>query len=277
MSTLTPSGEKLVILLNETFVPPTIFDDTRISFGVPTDAPGDATDYDTVVIGSAIPGMGYFGDAEIHYTRVPLINLGTVTLASLSVFTPATLIAALNAQCEAFLDVTDFVSFTIPTIPNGGSAPLTLTADPSSLGWKGAITLTLLHDKPQLSAVVGAKTLNAMVSPDAAGNAVNGRALLFNVDFTSFRDAIKPMALPIQPGWNYMGFTDYAALADVCARIGIPGFPAPWVASQVADYATSQIADSNQNFDRVVVMGYVPSGPMYPGPLYFHYNLLDNR
>lgn len=277
MSTLTPSGDKLVILLNETFTPPTIFDDTRISFGVPTDAPGDATDYDTVVIGSAIPGMGYYGDAEIHYTRVPLLNLGTVTLASLAVFTPATLIAALNAQCEAFLDVADFVAFTIPTIPNGGSAPLTLTADPSSLGWKGAVTITILHDKPQLSSVVGSKTLNAMVSPVPTSGWKNGKALLFNVDFTSYRDAIKPTLFLINPQLGYMGFADYESLADVCARIGIPGFPAPYYTSQVTDYATSQVPDSNQNFDRVVVMGYVPSGWLYPGPLYFHYNLLDNR
>lgn len=277
MSTLTPSGDQLVILLNETFSPPQIFNDQRITFGVPTDAPEDATDYDSVVIGSAIPGMGYYGDAEIHYTRVPLTNLGDVTLASLTAFTPATLITALNAQCEAFLDVVDLETFTIPTIPEGGSAPLTLTADPSSLGWKGSVTVTILHDKPQLSSVVGSKTLGALPDPNPANGWVNGKALMFNVDFTSYRDAIKPTAYEVQQGWYYAGFADYDALADICARLGFPGFPAPWVNSQVADYATSAVPDSNQNFDRVVVMGYVPGGSMYPGPLYFHYNLLDNR
>lgn len=275
---LTPSGEKLVVLLNETFSPPTLFSDQRLTFGVPTDAPAGATDYDTVVMGSAIPGMGYYGEAEIHYTRVPLTNLGSVTLASLSGFTPQTLIAALNAQCQAFLDVSDFQSFTVPDIPVGGSTPLTLSADPSSLGWKGSITLTLSHDKPQLSSVLGNKTLNAMTSPNA-GYRVNGKATLFYVDFTSYRDAIKPTLMSMWPlpapgGW---GFANYVAVADICAQLGLPGFPAPAWNAQVSDYATSAVPDSNQNFDRVVVYGPIQGGALYPGPLYFHYNLLDNR
>lgn len=278
-TTLTPSGEKLIVLLNETFSPPTIFSNTRLTFGTPTDAPEDATDYDTIVSSSAIPGMGYYGDAEIHYTRVPLANLGDVTLASLTAFTPATLVAALNAECDAFLDVTDFETFTVPDVSEGSSAPLTLTAASTSIGWKGSITLTVLHDKPQLSSVISVKTLNAIASPNPTNGYVNGKAFLFNVDFTSYRDAIKPTLQPMFPlpapgGW---GFADYASLADICARLGLPGFPPPQYNAQVADVATSQVPDSNQNFDRVVVYGFVPGGALYPGPLYFHYNLLDNR
>jgi hypothetical protein len=275
---LTPSGEKLVVLLNETFTPPTIFDDKRITFGAPTDVSGQFADYDTVVMGSAIPGMGYYGDAEIHYTRVPLSNLGTVTLASLTGWTNASLIAALNAQCQAFLDPVDFQAFTVPTVDVGQTAPLTLTADPTSLGWKGSITLTLAHDKPQLSSVVGNKTL-ATLSDGLSTPGARGRAMLFNVDFTSYRDAIKPTLQPMWPlpAPGGYGFADYAALSDVCTRLGIPGFPAPQWTMQVADHATSEIADSNKNFDRVVVMGYVGAGAFSPGPLYFHYNLLDNR
>lgn len=275
---LTPSGEKLVVLLNETFSPPTLFDDKRLSFGTPTDVSGQFPDYDTVVMGQAIPGMGYYGDAEIHYTRVPLSNLGTVTLASLSGWTNASLIAALNAQCQAFLDVTDFQAFTIPDVAVGQTAPLTLTADPTSLGWKGSITLTLAHDKPQLSSVVGNKTLTTL-RDGLSVQGGRGHSLLFNLDFTSYRDAIKPTLQPMWPlpnpgGW---GFANYAAVADVCARLGIPGFPAPQWNMQVADHATADIADSNKNFDRVVVLGYVGWGALAPGPLYFHYNLLDNR
>lgn len=272
---LTPSGEKLVVLLNETFSPPVIFNDSRISFGTPTDAPAGTPDYDTVVMATAIAGMGYYGDAEIHYTRVPLSNLGVVTLASLNGWTNASLIAALNAQCQAFLDVSDFQAFTVPDISAGGSAPLTLSADPSSIGWKGSITLTLSHDKPQLTAVIGSKTLRTLSNLNA-GYGVNGKAFLFNVDFTSYRDAIKP-AFYAAGILSFSGFTDFATVADICARLGLPGFPGPAWNTQVSDYATSQVADSNQTFDRVVVYSPIQAGPLYPGPLYFHYNLLDNR
>jgi hypothetical protein len=74
-----------------------------------------------------------------------------------------------------------------------------------------------------------------------------------------------------------MGFANFPAIATVLRALGIPGIPAPQYNSGVSDQPTSAVPDSNQSFDRVVVYGFVAGGSLYPGPLYFHYNILENR
>jgi hypothetical protein len=274
MTTFTPSEEQLVIELNQTFLPPKIFDDTRISFGTPTAV--TASDHDTEVVATGIPGRGYYGTALIKYTRVNLAALtGLVTLYSLNDFTLDVVCSMMNSQLGTFLAPVDFQPPTFPTIGAGSSATVTLVADPSSIGWTGQVDIVLTHDKPRLDQVVGVKSLIPLKWP--TWPYVNGRDFLWNIDFTSYRDAIKPTLQPMWPlpapgGW---GFADYASLIDVCTRIGVPWFPNTGWTNQVSDNATSQVADSNQSFDRVVVMGYVPAGKFYPGPLYLHYKTFD--
>lgn len=275
MSTFTPSGDKLIILLNETFNPPKLFSDQRISFGVPV-AVEDASDYNTVVDASAIPGMGYYGDAEIHYTRVDLSRIGNVTIRSLNPFTLEYIVSVLNAQFNAFLDVKDLQPVTIPDVPVGGAVSLVLTADSASLGWIGQVSVSLSHDKPTLDSVINPKALSVQQSNLPSDGHLNAVALMYNVDFTSYRDALR-LKQGIDAGLPIWGFTDYPAIADVCKRIGIPGIPnAAWNA-QLRDVATNQHPMANPKFDRVVVMDYVQGGIYFPGPLLFHYNLLENR
>jgi hypothetical protein len=277
MATMTPSGEQLIILLNETFIPPTIFSDTNLVFGTPSAAPEDATDYDTVVDVTGVPGRGYFGDAEIHYTRVPLSNLdGLVSLASLDDFTLASIASLMNAAYGTFLDASDFVPQDIASPTQGNSSTVTLVAADTSLGWKGQVDITITHDKPHLNVAISNQRLNVLT--DGASYYLNGRDYLWNFDFTSLRDAIAPKYFPINQSFGYSGFTDFATLADVCTKLGIPAFPQPnWVNTNVADYATSQIADSNKNFDRVVIYAPILGGRFYQSSLYFHYNVLENR
>lgn len=277
MATMTPSGEQLVILLNETFVPPTIFSDTNLVFGTPSAAPEDATDYDTIVTATGVPGRGYFGDAEIHYTRVPLSNLaGIVSITSLDNFTLDSIAQLINAAYGTFLDASDFVPQDITTPPLLGSSTITLVAADTSLGWKGSVDITITHDKPHLNTVIANQRLNVLT--DEANYYLNGRDYLWNFDFTSLRDAIKPKLYIIGNGFAYNGFTDYTTLSEVCTKIGIPAFPNPsWINTNVADYATSQIADSNKNFDRVVIYAPVWGGRFYTSAMYFHYNVLENR
>lgn len=278
MSTFTPSGEMLVVLLNETFIPPTIFADTSISFGIPTDAPDGATDYDTVVIGTGIPGRGYYGTAEIHYTRVPLSNLESlVSLNSLDPFTLDVIVSMLNAQYNTFLDDSDLEDVTLPVLNPGDSATVTLTAAPDSLGWKGSVDITINYGKPFIASVVSSRSLAVLSDGLIPGQPLSGIQMLFDIDFTSYRDSLAVTAYEAGTVWAFNGFADYDTLADVFVRIGLPAFPAPTWSFGVADFPTSQIADSNQDFDRVVVMSKVSSGKFAPGPLYFHYNLLDNR
>lgn len=281
----TLSGEQLIILLNETFTPDPLFTDVNLVFGTPQAAPDGSVGFDTTVDVTGIPGRGYWGDAVIQYTRVPLSNLaGLVSLASLDNFTLASIATMMNATLGTFLQEDDFVPQTITTPPLLGSSTITLVAADTSLGWKGSVDITITHDKPHLNNVIAANRLNTMY--DAYSSAVvnhqpyykNGRDFLWNYDFTSMRDALKPKYIPITQNYGYYGLSDYATLAAACTKVGIPYFPnASYGWTGVGDYATSQIADSNKNFDRVVILGTIWGGIFYGSSMYFHYNVLENR
>lgn len=279
MAAMTPSGEQLVILLNESFVPPTIFTDTNLVFGAPTDAPEGATDYDTVVVATGQPGRGYYGPAEIHYTRVPLSNLeGLITLYSEAAFTLQNICDQMNSQFGTFLDPTDFQTPTLPTLSPGQSGSATLVAASTSLGWKGQFDIALNYGKPFLNSAIAVKYLNVLTDALTGTNGyLNGATFMANIDFTSFRDALKPKLYYPGSWYAYWGFTDWPTVQSICNKIGIPAFPGPAWNSQVADYATSQLTAANKNFDRVVVLGPIQGGRFWPSSLYFHYNVLENR
>ena len=276
MSDFSQSADEIVIALNNQFLPPKLFSDKRLSFDVPQPAAGE--DYDTTVIAHAIPGMGYYGDATVRYNRISLAMIGdqtTIVLQSEEQFTLQSICDQINGDREAFLDVVDLEPVTPPTLNPGDTVVITITASASSLGWKDSTTVTLSYGKPQLNAAIRNKSLLVLKSQMATDGSVNAKALLYNTDFTSYRDAIRPVQRPYGATF-YWGYGNYAALLGVCRQIGVPGFPDANVFAQVQDYATSQIADSNPSFDRVVV-GQVASGPLAPGPIYFHYNNLDTR
>jgi len=279
---LTPSGEQLVILLNETFTPPTVFNDVNLVFGTPQAAPDGAVGYDTTVDVTGVPGRGYWGDVVLQYTRVPLSNIAGSNIASLNDFTLDSVAQLLNAQYGTFLDASDFVPQDITTPPLLGSATITLVAADTSLGWKGSVDITITHDKPHLNTVIATNRLATL--SDALTNRnpyyplqFSGRDYLWKYDFTSYRDALKPAHYGGTSLFQYTGFTDFTSLSAVCRKIGIPYFPGPQWNSQVGDYATSQIADSNKNFDRVAILYNVQAGIFWQSNMYFHYNVLENR
>lgn len=272
----TPSEQKLTDLLNVTNLPPKLFDVTRLTYGTPEAVTGQA-DYDTQVLASAIPGMGYYGDQLINYTRIDLSVLETqVNLFSLNGFTMDSIVSMLNAQFATFLTTGDLVPATIPPLSAGQFETVRLFADPSSIGWQGQVDITITYGKPQLNAVVGQKTVNALKWRDYPYR--SGLEMPWNTDFTPMRDSIKPTLY----GKAYYGFADYETLSDICTKLGFPWFPPPNVNEQVGDYATTspQAAGSNTAFDRVVIYGPIWSGFFnvmngFDGYFYFHYNNFD--
>lgn len=272
----TPSGEQLVILLNETFLPPTIFSDKNLIFGTPSPAPDGSVGFDTVCDVTGVPGKGYYGDATIQYTRVPLSNIGSPQIYSLDNYTLDTVAALLNAAYGTFLVAADFVPQDITTPPLLGSATITLVAASTSLGWEGQVDVIITHDKPHLNNVITSNGL-AVLTDNLSQKNWNGRDYLWTYDFTSLRDAIKVVNYQYALNSFYAGLADFGTLQTVCTKLGIPYFPPPYVQQQCSDYATSQISDSNPNFDRVMIMGPVQGGTFYRSNLYFHYNVLENR
>jgi hypothetical protein len=272
----TPAENQLVILMNETFFPPKDFDNTRISFGTPVAV--TASDHDTEMEVDGIPGRGYYGSAIVLYTRVSLTQLADqVNLYQQGQFTLATICSMLNAQFNTFLDPTDLVPMTIPSLEAGQYETITLTAAADSVGWKDSVDIVITYGKPALSAVIGSTSLKVNINPLLNGwwSNLSGTNVLYNIDFTSYRDSLAVTQQPWYQNVTYASFADYATIADICHALGLPGIPNAGPYNQLGDYATSQMPGSNPAFDRVVVMGYVPWGEFYPGPLMFHYNQFD--
>lgn len=265
---MSQSSEKLIILMNETYFPPTEFDDTRITFGTPTAVDEDGWNTELPVDG--IPGKGYFGEATVKYTRVPLSRMlpvsGTgITLNSQDPFTLDIVCNQLNALSGAFVDPADLEDVTFPTLTPGESSPVTLTAADDSIGWIGTVDITVLNALPNLSNVVGTTALPVLTWAGTPPGMITGRAFLWTQDFTSLRDALLP-----DP--DTQSYTDWDSLqSSLLNRLGMASFPP----GKIIDYATSDVADSNQDFDRVVVQASVMSTNQLIGPIYYHYNTFD--
>ncbi|MDR3392202.1 MAG: hypothetical protein P4L77_10770 [Sulfuriferula sp.] len=274
----TPSEVQLTNLLNITNLPPKLFDATRLTYGPASSVAGDG--FDTQVTATAIPGMGYYGEQVVSYTRINLNVLeAQVNLYSLSGFTLASIVSMLNAQFDTFLDVVDLVPATIPELSAGQSEVVHLAADPASIGWQGSVDITITYGKPQMNAVIGQKSLNTLKWADYPYR--SGLEMPWNTDFTSMRDSLKP-TLYGTGQYAYYGFADYETLSDICTKLGFPWFPPPNWQEQVGDYATTspQAAGSNTAFDRVVIYGPIQSGFFnywngFNGYFYFHYNNFD--
>lgn len=273
----TASEQQLTNLLNQANLPPKLFDNTRLTYGAAEAVTGESG-YDTQVLATAIPGMGYYGTQLIYYTRINLAVLESqVNLYSLTGFTLDTIVSMLNAQFDTFLDVSDIVPMDIPTLSAGQAETITLVAQDGSIGWQGQVDITITYGKPQLNAVVGRKSLSALkwgTYPYA-----DGVRMLWNVDFSSYRDALLPKQYGTAP-YTYQGFSDYQTISDICTKLGIPWFNnAQWWVQQVTDHATSELSDANPAFDRVVVMATVLGGYFsnyqWSRKIYFHYNTFD--
>lgn len=265
------SSDRLYQVLNDDELPPFDFTPANVALGVPV--PDASGDWNTKLVLTGIPAeggavdpsqpvpKGYFGTETVFYTRVSLTALGTPTVQSLDDFTLQSIIDQLNASLGTFLTVDDFEPVTIPTVPTGDSANVTLTAVAGSIGWIDTVTVTLTHDKPLLSAVIGVKALSALANPIGPNGKMPGYFLTGVFDFTSMRDSL------VVVDGNY---ADFPTLQSVLTKLGIPGFT-QWT---IEDLPTSSVPTANQSFDRVVVQSNVVASPM-GGPLYFHYNLFD--
>lgn len=272
----TLSEQKLTDLLNISNLPPKLFDHTRLTYGAPQAVAGSG--YDTQVVATGIPGKGYYGDQTISYSRIDLSVLASkVSLFDVNPFTVDSIVSMINAQYATFLETSDLVPPSIPTLTQGGaSGTVTLTADTSSIGWKGTVDITITYGKPPLTSVIGSKMLSTLKWADYPYR--NGLEMLWKIDFTSFRDALAVKYYQANPIYlSFNGFTDYEKISDICIKLGIPWFPGPGWNQQVSDHATSEVPGSNTAFDRVVVMAPVQAGffRTYDGALYFHYNNFD--
>lgn len=228
-------------------------------------APIEAEDANTVLTIQAKPGRSYTGEVEIRYKRLDLSAiLAGADLRSTEPFTEQMIIDLLNTQFQLFLTLEDFEDFDPPALELDQSATLTLVAKADSRGFYGSAEIDLMYGKTLLESVVGSRTLREFNHPDVGISGFkSARMMTWGQDFTSLRDAIKPKAVTLL-------YSDWTALQAACTYLRIPS----WKEGTIQDYPTSEIADSNQSFDRVVIQRNVSSSEMR-GDVYLHYNNLE--
>lgn len=259
------SREKLIAFLNADFTPQKEFTKKNLAFSDPAVDLGE--EWNTKMLIKGVPGKGYYGQVEVQYRRVSLTQLGdAVEIRQEEPFTIEQICIQLNGLMGAFLSPEDLEEVELPVLTVGQSAVVTLTAKGDSIGWADQVTITITFGKPYLRAVVPSRSLlNTRLPPGGRTDYPSAWALLFYTDFTSYRDA-----LLIDPETKL--YTDPDALQALTLRLGIPS----WGVMGAGDFSTAEVPTSNQDFDRVVIQGFLGSWGMY-GPIYFHYNLLDGE
>lgn len=252
------NSERLIIVLNDQFLPPKEFTEKRLSFGdaqVSTD-----NDRNTKLEIDGIPGKGYYGAVEVYYNRLVLTDyLTSFSFRSDQLITKETVVTSLAARYGLEISPDDFVDVDIPVLGEGENTYITLEVKPESIQWVGSIQCYLEYGKAWLDASVTQTSLDRLAHPNPAPTKAYGKMATWGYDFSGIQTALKPTSTG--------DYADWGTVATLCAVLGIP----QWVKGKVIDQPTSAVPGSNTDFQRVVIQNQVISGLMQ-GPLYFHYN-----
>ena len=213
----------------------------------------------------AVPGRTYVGTQTLLYKRIDISEaLSDAQLRSVEPFTVQSVIDMVNRQFGLFLIEDDLEPFTPPSLALDESKSLTLVSKSGSFGFMGSVEIDLKYGRTLLESVVIIRLLPLFEHPDDPLKGIrSARMMTWGIDFTSLRDSIK-----VDPVTN--SYADWATFQTACLYLGLPA----WTQDTIVDKATTEVPDSNPAFDRVVVQANV-SNVDITGPLYFHYNLLD--
>lgn len=221
--------------------------------------------HNTQVTIEGVPGRTYVGSQTLLYKRISLTEvLADLQLRNIVPFTTQMVLDMVNTQLGLFITIDDLEPFTPPELALNETAALTLVSKPESFGFVGSVEIELMYGRTLLESVIGIRLLKLFAHPNNPDlNKQSGRMMTWGVDFTSLRDSMKVNPLT-------RSYTDWATFQSACIYLQIPA----WNQGIIVDQPTSAVPDSNQDFDRVIIQTSVNSAYIL-GPLYFHYNLLD--
>lgn len=129
-----------------------VLDNSEVVFSLPT-ANNDVLRNTKITI-SAADGSPFSGSVEVFYHRINLSELGDIDVQSATIFTPANIVASINAQFNTELTLADIETFTIPSMKiEGDVSEITITAKTNALGWLGSTDIFLgLNIPPNMNA-----------------------------------------------------------------------------------------------------------------------------
>lgn len=257
------SAEKLLQLVNEANIPKRLLTTLNVSLSEVSEDTS-VSDKNTVLKLSGVPGRGYSGNVNVHYRRINLSQvLGDQPLRSTELISKARVVQMINQAYGLFLVPEDLQDVEVPNLSDANpQGVMSIIAAVDSIGFMGSIELTLQYGRSWLDAVVNVRILPTLNHPIVPSVRRSTRMLTWNKDFTCIAEAIKPDKLTGT-------YTDWSLLQTVASHYGIPA----WPQGRVRDLATSEVADSNPAFERVIVQPAVYTAEL-EGPIYLHYNVI---
>jgi len=224
----------------------------------------------TGVVLSGIVGKGYKGEVEILFDRHDLSALFSGDGVAAKARTNGTinrdwLLSHLNNKYGLYLEPVDIQEPVIPEFDTLETTQLIeIQVKDNSWNWMGRVVVETTYGNPLLETVVLVRLLPLLDHPTdltiLGSNRRYGYMSTYNFDFTGYK---KDLQIDPKTG----RWANFSRVLEIGAKAGLPS----WNNNSVVDRATSEIANANPKFQRVMIQTYATGGVM--GPLYFHYDL----
>ncbi|MND14884.1 hypothetical protein D3C81_498260 [compost metagenome] len=235
---------------------------------------------DTKVNVRGVDQVDYDGQVAIEYSRLDLGVLFNGTyraeFEALGASNLHRLLPALNQALGTNFTPKDLQNIDLITLGQGDQVTLELRAKPGSVAYTGFTRVLFNRKIVILDDFVTVREFSELNHPDPIIEGSRSAGLLtWGQDFTLVRQHMR--VIPWWANWRGQWYT-HQAFADALAEFyGIEAWPQnPGGATETAtltDYATSQVAKANPEFQRVIVQTGIKSNG-YSGTAYFHYNTI---
>lgn len=262
----------LIDLINQSNVLPYPLTSNEVLFSDPKVVVGPLpTAVNSLVL--ALPGSNYDGFVTVQWERMDLTSAfgGMVPrVGGLSSGNLHSMLPWIGRELGIQLLPEDFIEVDWSSLGPNESANVRLKAEVNSMNYTGEFIIQFTRLRPSLDMEFKSLALNVYKLP---GEVTPGKRQVnmatYGRDFTGVYESIMR-----HPYYNI--FNDGTAVRQVMSGMGYVNWPVGWD-NPIADYATSEIPESNKDYDRVIVQQVKDIEGMqvlpYEGTAYFHYNV----
>lgn len=266
----------LVGLINQQNVLPSPLNPDDVIFTTPKYVQGpNPTLVSSTVI--PIPDTTYEGSVPVQWERMDLTSaFGEYRprITGLSNGNLHSMLPYISQELGIQLDGVDFEQVDYSWLGEDEEVNIPLVALTTSLSYIGEFVIRFTRRRPQLSEVIKVTDLDVMQWAGLTAETSSKRPVsmyVYGEDWTEFRSAIQKHNF-----YNIAG--NPSALRALMSSRGFSNWPVSWE-NPMYDYATSQVAAANKDYDRVIVQvvkDVLPGQVLpYAGVAYFHYNIIS--
>lgn len=225
-----------------------------------------------------MPDTTYEGGVKVDYQRMDLTSAFKDIIprtSGLSEGDLRSMIPYISKELGVYLDPNDFEQVDYSWMQADEEANIRVRALPTSLSYIGEFFLLYTRLRMTMDLAVKVRDLDVLLHPGAVDPDTDKPLIdvrTYSEDFSEYRHQLRRHSF--QP---YL-FADTTAVRQVMETVC--GFPY-WPNNQYFpsyDYATSQVPEANQDYDRVIIQTiYDSQFGTYPyqGHAYLHYNVND--